>query len=544
MSRVISIVCAVVLGLGLFSPAPVGAAETAAAQEPSAPTSPEPTEPGPTEPEPTTPEPEPTEPTTPEPTTPDPTATTTPAPTASAETAEPLVPTALTLTRAAGTTMPQEAATGTVAATADGEPLADATVNVLALDSYDTTKEVARVEVVTAADGTGRYDLTLPAGRYYLRAVLEATESRAASQSDDAYVAVQAGSWVSLLVNNGFGSKVMTRENFWLRGRVLTTWGEPQSGVAVTLYRYSGSSRTKVATVKTNASGWYTWSPHDRRAGTYRAVVSQYRYSALQAVSISIGRRDLLSREASLQFLLGARQTATRTGGGRSWRYYTEAVLIDDGSRTWVVRRPATGELSGLGGAGGSLGAPTGDIRCGLPESGCLQQFRYGAIYVNASAKDTVTSALASTLGAGDLLAVARSQVGYQESSPRQSKYNRWIGQTGSDDPWCGFLMSWLAYAAGKPNAVIKASSFKSLLSAERKRGRTSSTPRIGRLAYIGYFTPSAATHVGIVTKYDDSYVWTVEGNVSAGGGTAHPRGVHVVKRPKSRVVFYADPLY
>lgn len=541
MSRAVSILCAVVLGTGLLSPVAAAAAEPTA---PSAsPTSP-PSEPAPTTTEPTDPAPTPTSPAPTESTPAESTPTPTPTPTASASVAEPLATTAVTLTRSAGTTMPQEATTGTVAATVDGEPLADAPVTVVAVTSTDAV-ETASVEVVTAADGTARYTFDgLPAGTYYLRAEIEETETRAAARSDDAFVRVQPGAWVSLLVNNGYGTKVMTRENFWLRGRVLTTWGEPQAGVAVTLYRYSGSSRTKVATVRTNSSGWYTWSPHDRRAGTYRAVVSQYRYSALQTVAISIGRRDLLSREASLQFLLGARQTATRTGDGRSWRYYTEAVLVDDGSRTWVVRRPATAELSGLGGAGGSLGAPTGDIRCGLPESGCLQQFRYGAIYVNASAKDTVTSALASTLGAGDLLAIARSQVGYTESSPRKSKYNRWIGQTGSDDPWCGFFMSWLAYAAGKPNAVIKASSFKSLLSAERKRGRTSSTPRIGRLAYIGYFSPDAATHVGIVTKYDDDYVWTVEGNVSAGGGTAHPRGVHVVKRPRSRAVFYADPLY
>lgn len=451
-----------------------------------------------------------------------------------------LVPTTVALERAAGTTSPQEPSRGTVRVTADGAPLDGARVTVVA-DGPSTTT----VEVTTGASGTASYALSgLRAGTYQLHAEVEATATHAGSRSAEATVVVQPGRWVSLLVNNGFGTRVLTRENFWLRGRVLTTAGKPQARVAVALYRYSGSGRSKVATVRTNAYGWFTWSPADRRAGTYRAQVSGTRYSAKQTVRIGTGERTLLSREASLAFLLGERRTATRTGSGRSWRYYTKGVLIQSGGRTWVVRGRPTTELSGRGGAGGSLGAPTGDVRCGLPEGGCLQQFRTGAVYVNGKAKDTLTSAVSSTLGAADLLAVARSQVGYREPSPRKSKYNKWVGRTGRNDPWCGFFVSWLAHAGGKPGSIIKATSYKKLLDAERKRGRTSQTAKVGRLAYIGYFSKGTASHVGIVTKVSSSHVWTIEGNVSAGGGQKHPRGVHVVKRTKSRIVFYADPRY
>lgn len=350
--------------------------------------------------------------------------------------------------------------------------------------------------------------------------------------------------WVSIRLNSGNETRVLTRENFWLRGRVYTTQGKPQSNVKVRIYRDTKKSRTKVATVRTQKNGSWIWSPTNRRAGKYRAVVTKVRYSAKVTVKPRTGTRTLASREASLSFLLGSKRGGVQRSGSITWREYSKAFLIQHGSRTWVVRGAAVGELRRNGGPAGRLGAPTGDARCGLPEGGCLQQFRTGAVYVNKKAKDKVTSAVASTRGAADLVAVAKSQIGYRESSPRKSKYNRWVGRTGPRDPWCGFFVSWLAHAAGKPGSVIKATSYPALLRAERKRGRTTKTPRVGRLAYIGYFSKGTPTHVGIVSKVEGDHVWTIEGNVSSGGGTKHPRGVHLVKRHKSYVVFYADPKY
>ncbi|WP_311210640.1 MULTISPECIES: carboxypeptidase regulatory-like domain-containing protein [unclassified Aeromicrobium] len=451
-----------------------------------------------------------------------------------------LAPTAVSLARGAGTQAPQEPMTGTVTATTDGAPLAGATVRVSA--SGPTPRST---EVTTGADGTADYAVAgLSAGTYSVTAEVLESSTHAASTSSAAALTVQAGKWVSLLVNSGYGARVLTGESFWLRGRVLTTSGRPDAGATVVLYRTSGSKRTKVATARTNSSGWYTWSPPDRRGGTYQAQVSTSRYSAKQAVTPGGGERSLASREASMAFLLGASTTGVRSGAGRTWKFYKNGVLIRSGSRSWVVRSPLTQELDDRGGPAGSLGAPTGDARCGLPEGGCLQQFRTGAIYTNSKAKDTLTSAVSSTLGAADLLAVARSQVGYREPSPRKSKYNKWVGRTGRYDPWCGFFVSWLAHAGGKPGSIIKATSYKKLLDAERKRGWTSQTAKVGRLAYIGYFSKGTPSHVGIVTKVSSSHVWTIEGNVSAGGGQKHPRGVHVVKRTKSRIVFYADPRY
>ena len=350
--------------------------------------------------------------------------------------------------------------------------------------------------------------------------------------------------WVSIRINSGANTQVFTREKFWLRGRVYTTKGKPQAGVKVRIYRDTTKGRTRVATVRTKANGSYAWSPAKSRAGTYRAVVSKARYSAKVTVKIRTGKRTLASREKAMSFLLGSKRGGIKRAKGLTWQEYSKGYLIQRGGRTWLVRLQVVGQVRAHGGPAGALGAPTGDITCGLPEGGCLQQFRTGAVYVNKKAKKKVTSAVGPRLGAADLVAVAKSQVGYREKSPRKSKYNKWIGRTGPRDPWCGFFVSWLAHAAGKPNAVIKAKSFPALHKAEKKRGRTTKTARVGRLAYIGYFSKGSATHVGIVSKVEGDHVWVIEGNVSAGGGMQHPRGVHLVKRHKSNVVFYADPRY
>lgn len=349
---------------------------------------------------------------------------------------------------------------------------------------------------------------------------------------------------VTIQINSGRDSRVLTRENFWLRGRVLTTSGKRQAGAKVKIYRDTKKGRTRVATVRTSKKGRYSWAPDKPKGGKYRAVVSTVRYSPKITVKRTTGRRTLASRETSLAFLLGTPRGGVRSSGRLKWREYGKAMLVQKGSRTWVVRGRPLAKFRAQGGPTGKFGPPTRDDRCGLPERACLQQFRTGAVYVNKKAKKRVTWAVAPKRGAADLVAVARSQVGYREPSPRKSKYNKWIGRTGSYDPWCGYFVSWLAHAAGKPGAVPKAKSFGGLLTAERKRDRIVKKPRVGRLAYIGYFSKGTASHVGIVTKVEGDHVWTIEGNVSSGGGMNHPRGVHLIKRHSSNVVFYANPRY
>jgi hypothetical protein len=196
------------------------------------------------------------------------------------------------------------------------------------------------------------------------------------------------------------------------------------------------------------------------------------------------------------------------------------------------------------GGPGHKLGAPTEDAECGLLERACLQHFAKGAIYTNTKAPDTSVAQDGPDGRLAGLVAVARSQVGYREPSYRHSKYSRWMGRTGPNDPWCGYFVSWLSHASGDGRAVVRAARFPAQIRAEKARKRTGSKPAIGRLAYIDLFNDGRTKHVGIVSKFDRTHVWIVEGNVDARGKSSLPRGVHIVKRSRERVNFYASPRF
>lgn len=461
--------------------------------------------------------------------------------------AEPeLAPTTTRLTLRHGTILAGETSTSDVLVRSAAGPVAGARVTVTAKGTRTrtgsgTTDAKGRVRVGVKGFGTGDYDVT---------ATVEPTDTTAASTSAASTLMSQKDRRVSLMINGGFDRVVRKGENFWMRGKVLRTGGKPDAGRKVTLYRVlSNGKRTKVATLRTNSYGGFTYAVPRRSTSTYRAVVSSARFSTTVQAKVTSGSRTLDQRERALSFLLGKRKGSAgiRTGGGASWIVYEKGTLVKSGSRTWVVLGRVQTEMNRLGGPAGSLRAPTGDVRCRLPESACMQQFERGSVYVNSKAKKKVTSAVvpaSAPRGAGDLLAVARSQVGYREPAPRKSKYSKWIKRTGPNDPWCGFFQSWLAHAAGKPGAVPKATSFPALLKADRARKRTSGTPRVGRLAYVEYLWRGTPSHVGIVHKVSSSHVWLVEGNVSAGGRQKHPRGIHVVKRPRSQIGFYSDPRY
>lgn len=52
-----------------------------------------------------------------------------------------------------------------------------------------------------------------------------------------------------------------------------------------------------------------------------------------------------------------------------------------------------------------------------------------------------------------DMLAVAQSQIGYQESKTGETIYSAWAGQPGL--PWCSEFIAWCANKAGIPTSVI-----------------------------------------------------------------------------------------
>jgi hypothetical protein len=135
-----------------------------------------------------------------------------------------------------------------------------------------------------------------------------------------------------------------------------------------------------------------------------------------------------------------------------------------------------------------------------------------------------------------DIVAIAQSQIGYQEGgsssqlsgtvkgSGNYTEYGRWYGM---QDMWCAMFVSWCAYVAGVPTSVVPSHSYTPTgLNWFIDRGRAYSRATVANGGYtpqpgdIIYFKSSRnqniTNHVGIVTGYSDGTVYTIEGNTSS----------------------------
>lgn len=135
-----------------------------------------------------------------------------------------------------------------------------------------------------------------------------------------------------------------------------------------------------------------------------------------------------------------------------------------------------------------------------------------------------------------DIVNIARSQVGYQEGSSSSqlsgeikgdgnyTEYGRWYGL---QDMWCAMFVSWCADTAGVPQSVIPSHSFtveglnkfiewgRAYTRAQVSSGKY--TPHPGDIIYYKSSRNTNKTnHVGIVTSYSGTTVYTVEGNTSS----------------------------
>jgi hypothetical protein len=155
-----------------------------------------------------------------------------------------------------------------------------------------------------------------------------------------------------------------------------------------------------------------------------------------------------------------------------------------------------------------------------------------------------------------DIVAIAKSQVGYQEGnsadqltgevygSKNYTEYGDWYGV---QDMWCAMFASWCAKEAGISTETIPSHcATPEGLNWFTGRGLTYSreevqdrkyTPKPGDLIYFKTSRNAKPTnHVGIVTAYSNGRVYTVEGNVGAvndhrrwyGGGKILPHYQHL----------------
>jgi hypothetical protein len=131
---------------------------------------------------------------------------------------------------------------------------------------------------------------------------------------------------------------------------------------------------------------------------------------------------------------------------------------------------------------------------------------------------------------------IARSQVGYREGKNASGKYNndqkysdQLPGFAWSDkQPWCATFVQWLYWQVGvKVPTGAQSASCANSYAAYKKAGRTTAYPVVGAQIFFG---PNGGTHTGIVTSYDNTYVYTIEGNTND-SGSAEGNGVYIKKR-------------
>ena len=165
-----------------------------------------------------------------------------------------------------------------------------------------------------------------------------------------------------------------------------------------------------------------------------------------------------------------------------------------------------------------------------------------------------------------DIVNVAKSQVGYQEgsSSSRLSgevrgnanctEYGRWYGL---QDMWCAMFVSWCANAAGISTSTVPKHCYTpSGLSWFKSRGLAYSRATVARGGYtpqpgdIIYFKSSrnsnTTNHIGIVTSYSGSTVYTIEGNtssatISTNGGAVAAKSYSI---SNTYIVYICKPNY
>ena len=165
-----------------------------------------------------------------------------------------------------------------------------------------------------------------------------------------------------------------------------------------------------------------------------------------------------------------------------------------------------------------------------------------------------------------DIVAVARSQLGYQEGgsvnqlsgeihgSVNFTEYGSWYGM---QDMWCAMFVSWCAEFAGISTETVPSHcntpdglswfAGRGLAYTRAEVQSRKYTPKAGDLVYFKSSRNAKTTnHVGIVTGYANNWLYTIEGNATAPG--KFTSGGMVVERSypisNTYIVFICSPNY
>lgn len=167
---------------------------------------------------------------------------------------------------------------------------------------------------------------------------------------------------------------------------------------------------------------------------------------------------------------------------------------------------------------------------------------------------------------AEDVLKIARAEIGYKEKKSNAqlddptanagpgnfTKYSRDLysagyygGHSKQGFAWCCCFYDWCHWvASGKDRELAQSVTCQSGIygaacnySANyyRAKNRFDQTPSVGAQVYFG---SDGFEHTGIVERFDDTYIYTIEGNTSDGVGSKQ------YKRTNARIKGYGHPFY
>ncbi|QXE37115.1 CHAP domain-containing protein [Streptomyces sp. GMY02] len=134
------------------------------------------------------------------------------------------------------------------------------------------------------------------------------------------------------------------------------------------------------------------------------------------------------------------------------------------------------------------------------------------------------------------IIGIAKAENGYREGQKsghwnNNQKYSDQVpGLEWSDfQPWCATFVSWCAMKAGLAGLYPRTASCESGVAWFKQRKRFSAYPAVGAQVFYG---SGGGSHTGLVYNYDDTYIYTVEGNTNA-NGSAEGDGVYLKKRKR-----------
>lgn len=154
------------------------------------------------------------------------------------------------------------------------------------------------------------------------------------------------------------------------------------------------------------------------------------------------------------------------------------------------------------------------------------------------------------------MFAVAKPEAGYKESYSGGHWTNHekfaaqvpgmaWVSDQGQ--PWCAVFISWVAMKAGFAELFPRTASTDVGARWFKDKKAWSEYPAIGAQGFLGH--NGDMFHTFLVLDFDDTYVYTIEGNTIADGqtgNTAEGDGVHMKKRLRrsAEIAGYGYPAY